>query len=209
MYFQKSGYDRQTTCLCASVCVSVSMCARKCHWPCLGRPVKRAVSRVSCESNQAFCLRFAGFITAPNLWPDKSSYFILHTFTSALLLSSFSPRTPVLSPSTRSFFFSFLICLPCFPSLFCMLLKPLHPSFLLSYTPLPALHPPPPSLLLYSMMNLWTGANNCTSAQVLIFLCVWKLWQAGALFPSTTPASLFSPPPFSLFFLSLHNGWVK
>ncbi len=50
-------------------------------WP--GGKVGRQESQ--CESSQAFSLRLAGFITATNHWPDKSSYFILPSFTSALL----------------------------------------------------------------------------------------------------------------------------
>lgn len=42
-------------------------------WP--GGKVGRHESQ--CVSSQAFSLRLAGFITATNRWPDKSSYFIL------------------------------------------------------------------------------------------------------------------------------------
>lgn len=64
-----------TVCLCVSVCVTLA-------WP--GGKVGRQESQ--CVSSQAFFLRLAGFITATNHWPDKSSYFILPSFTSALLI---------------------------------------------------------------------------------------------------------------------------
>lgn len=60
------------TCMC--VCVTLA-------WP--SGKVGRQESQ--CVSSQAFSLRLAGFITATNHWPDKSSYFILPSFTSALL----------------------------------------------------------------------------------------------------------------------------
>lgn len=55
-----------------------------------------------CVSSQAFSLRLAGFITATNHWPDKSSYFILPSSTSALFFplsshSFISPKTSSLS----------------------------------------------------------------------------------------------------------------
>ena len=64
-------------------CVCVTL-----DWP--GGKVGRQESQ--CESSQAFSPRLAGFITATNHWPDKSSYFILPSFTSASLSFSF-PRS--------------------------------------------------------------------------------------------------------------------
>lgn len=75
--------------VCARVCVTLA-------WP--GGKVGRQESQ--CVSSQAFSLRLAGFITATNHWPDKSSYFILPSSTSALFFSSrsfISPKTSSLS----------------------------------------------------------------------------------------------------------------
>lgn len=63
---------------CVYVCVCVCICVTL-AWP--GGKVGRQESQ--CVSSQAFSLRLAGFITATNHWPDKSSYFILPSFTSA------------------------------------------------------------------------------------------------------------------------------
>lgn len=74
---------------CVCVCVTLA-------WP--GGKVGRQESQ--CVSSQAFSLRLAGFITATNHWPDKSSYFILPSSTSALFFSShsfISPKTSSLS----------------------------------------------------------------------------------------------------------------
>lgn len=76
-----------------------------CVWPWLGLVVKCGV-KSQCVSSQAFFLRLAGFITATNHWLDKSSYFILPSFTSALLLHFSSlfyfPKTslPLVSPDS-------------------------------------------------------------------------------------------------------------
>lgn len=65
-----------------------------------------------CVSSQAFSLRLAGFITATNHWPDKSSYFILPSFASALLflfsslfsLAFYFPKTslPLFPPDSAA-----------------------------------------------------------------------------------------------------------
>ncbi len=80
------------TCVC--VCVTLA-------WP-VGK-VGRQESQ--CESSQAFSPRLAGFITATNHWPDKSSYFILPSFTSSCSLFSslfYFPKTALslLSPDS-------------------------------------------------------------------------------------------------------------
>lgn len=84
-------------CACAHACVT------------LARPAGKVGRRESqCGSSQAFPPRLAGFITATNHWPDKSSYFILPSFTSALLCLCSSlfliPPSPhsLLPPLSRS-----------------------------------------------------------------------------------------------------------
>lgn len=94
---QKERSKKHAQCLCKCVCVCNGMivCVTL-AWP--GGKVGRQESQ--CVSSQAFSLRLAGFITATNHWPDKSSYFILPSCTSALFFSShsfISPKTSSLS----------------------------------------------------------------------------------------------------------------
>ena len=84
-------------CMCVHVCVWTGMITCVCvtlDWP--SGKVGRQESQ--CESSQAFSPRLAGFITATNHWPDKSSYFILPSFTSASLSFSFSHSFISLKP---------------------------------------------------------------------------------------------------------------
>lgn len=85
------------------VCVRAHACVT------LARPAGKVGRRESqCGSSQAFTPRLAGFITATNHWPDKSSYFILPSFTSVLLCLCSSlfwiPPSPhsLLPPLSRS-----------------------------------------------------------------------------------------------------------
>lgn len=69
--------------MCACVCVTLA-------WP----GAKVGCPERQCVCSHAFSSRLAGFITATNHWPDKSSYFILPPSSS----SSSSP--PLLSLSS-------------------------------------------------------------------------------------------------------------
>lgn len=66
--------------ICACVCVTLA-------WP----GAKVGCPERQCVCSHAFSSRLAGFITATNHWPDKSSYFIL-------LPSSSSSSSPPSSP---------------------------------------------------------------------------------------------------------------
>lgn len=186
--------------MCACVCVTLA-------WP----GAKVGCPERQCVCSHAFSSRLAGFITATNHWPDKSSYFILPPSSSSSPPSSPFPllsvgvlhASPCAPPHSLSLIALFLLS----SVFFSLSLLPTHPfssapplflSFYRSVSTLP----------LCGVMNLWTGANNCTSAQVLVFLCVWELWQARA--PSSQhPIRLFVPL-FSLFFPSIHTHtqWV-
>lgn len=159
--------------------------------------------------------RLAGFITATNRWPDKSSYFILPSFTSA-------PLHPSVPPSSSSSLDSPLrtAAPPCQFLLFSSPPQTISPLFSTSFSrrsqaaTSPALHlplPSAPSLLLpCSMMNLQTEANNCTSAQVPPPSFAFESCDGQRAAPCF---SLRSPPRPSLSsplsVLSSHNGYVK
>lgn len=92
-----------------------------------------------CVSSHAFSSRLAGFITATDHWPDKSSYFILPPSSSA---SSLSPPFPPLfvvlhaSPCAPPHSLSLIALFPLSSVFFSLSLLPTHP-----YCSAP---PPPP-----------------------------------------------------------------
>lgn len=203
------------------MCVRVTLA-----WP--GGKVGRQENQ--CGSSQAFFPRLAGFITATNDWPDKSSYFILPSSTSALL-SLFIPLKP---PS------------PCFqPSLWklCMLHLapcPAHPHFSFTYTviywPQPFLphclsflhtytvfcccfFPPPssapPLAPLYLPPSLHIVWWICRQGLIIVlqpkcsFFFVFESCDRQGLFVSQPPSLLFLPLFSSLLFVPAPTQWVS
>lgn len=169
--------------------------------------------------------RLAGFITATNRWPDKSSYFILPSFTSAPLHPSIPPSRPCSSsPSSLDSplrtaalaqFFFFLYLRPDthrLSTLFSYFLQwRFSSSHLLRHSTFCSLSPPPPPLC--SVMNLQTEANNCTSAQVLVFVFFPLRLKAVTDRRRASPCFSSAPhrghPSLPLSFLSSHKGYVK
>lgn len=105
--------------VCVCVCVTLA-------WP----GAKVGCPERQCVSSHAFSSRLAGFITATDHWPDKSSYFILPSSSSA---SSLSPPFPPLfvvlhaSPCAPPHSLSLIALFPLSSVFFSLSLLPTHP----------------------------------------------------------------------------------
>lgn len=108
------------TFVCVCVCVTLA-------WP--GAKVGRLERQ--CVSSHAFSSRLAGFITATDHWPDKSSYFILPPSSSSSPPSpSFLPLSVVVlhaSPCAPPHSLSLIGLFPLSSVFFSLSLLPTHP----------------------------------------------------------------------------------